>query len=94
MSDFLPALGMSNAEALRANTSVAADVCGVGDRKGTISAGKDADLIAVAGDPLDDIACMQNVLAVFVKGDPIRLTPLTSPRTHKCLIVPGNLRSA
>ena len=73
VSDFLPALGMSNAEALRANTSVAADVCGVSDRKGTISAGKDADLIAVAGDPLDDIACVQNVLAVFVGGNRVKI---------------------
>jgi len=47
----LPAIGLSNAQALRANTSVAADICGVGDRKGSISAGKDADIIAVPGNP-------------------------------------------
>ena len=67
------AIGMSNAEALRANTSVAAAVCGVGDRKGEISIGKDADLLAVAGDPLDDISCIEDVRAVFVKGNPIHL---------------------
>ena len=67
-------IGMSNAEALRANTSVAADVCGVGDRKGAISIGKDADLLAVAGDPLDNISCIEDVRAVFVKGNPVRLT--------------------
>ena len=66
---------MTNAEALRANTSVAAEACGVGDRKGTIAIGKDADLLAVAGDPLDDISCIEQVRAVFVKGNPIRLTP-------------------
>jgi imidazolonepropionase-like amidohydrolase len=68
-----PAIGMTNAEALRANTSVAADACGVAYRKGTISIGKDADLLAVAGDPLDDISCIEQVRAVFVKGNPIRL---------------------
>ncbi len=71
---------MTNAEALRANTSVAADACGVADRKGTITIGKDADLLAVAGDPLDDISCIEQVRAVFVKGNRIRLTePDISP---------------
>ncbi len=69
------AIGMTNAEALRANTSVAAAACGVADRKGTISIGKDADLLAVAGDPLDDISCIEEVRAVFVKGNPVRLAP-------------------
>jgi imidazolonepropionase-like amidohydrolase len=74
VSDFLPTIGMSNAEALRANTSVAADICGVGDRKGTISIGNDADILAVAGDPLDDIGCLQQVLAVFVGGTRVCIT--------------------
>ena len=65
----LPAIGLSNAQALRANTSVAADICGVGDRKGSISAGKDADIIAVPGNPLDDISCIQEVRAVVVAGN-------------------------
>jgi imidazolonepropionase-like amidohydrolase len=67
------AIGMTNAEALRANTSVAAAACGIGDHKGAISIGKDADLLAVAGDPLDDISCIEDVRAVFVKGTPIGL---------------------
>jgi imidazolonepropionase-like amidohydrolase len=74
VSEFLPAIGMSNAQALRANTSVAAEICGVGDRKGTISIGKDADILAVAGNPLDDIGCVQQVLAVFVRGNRISIT--------------------
>ena len=71
VSGFLPAIGMSNAQALRANTSVAADVCGLGDRKGTIEVGKDADIIAVSGNPLDDITCLQGILAVIVAGNQI-----------------------
>jgi len=66
VSGFLPAIGMSNAQALRANTSVAAEVCGLGDRKGTIEAGKDADIIAVPGNPLDYITCLQQILAVII----------------------------
>ena len=71
VSGFLPAIGMSNAQALRANTSVAADVCGLEDRKGTIEVGKDADIIAVPGNPLDDITCLQRILAVIVAGNEI-----------------------
>ena len=71
VSGFLPAIGMSNAEALQANTSVAADVYGLGERKGTIEAGKDADIIAVPGNPIDDITCLQRILAVIVAGNQI-----------------------
>ncbi len=71
VSGFLPTIGMSNAQALKANTSVAAGVCGLGDRKGTIEAGKDADIIAVPGNPLDDITCLQRIFTVFVAGNQI-----------------------
>jgi imidazolonepropionase-like amidohydrolase len=71
-----PAIGMSNAEALRANTSVAAAVCGISARKGAISVGKDADIIAVQGDPLDNISGIEQVCAVFVKGN---RTPFPTP---------------
>jgi imidazolonepropionase-like amidohydrolase len=73
VSDFPAFIGMTTAEALRANTSVAADACGLGHRKGTIEIGKDADLLAVAGDPLDDITRIQQVLAVYVKGNPVSI---------------------
>jgi imidazolonepropionase-like amidohydrolase len=74
VSAFPGFIGMTNVEALRANTSVAADACGVADRKGTIEIGKDADLLAVAGNPLDDITRIQQVLAVFVRGNPVSIT--------------------
>jgi imidazolonepropionase-like amidohydrolase len=69
---FLAGCGLSNAEALASATSVAAAVCGVGDRKGALQAGKDADLVAVGGDPLRDIGALLDVRAVFCHG--IRLT--------------------
>lgn len=61
-------MGMSNAEALRAVTSSAASACGLGDRKGRIAAGHDADLLAVTGDPLDDISALHRVAAVLRGG--------------------------
>jgi imidazolonepropionase-like amidohydrolase len=68
VAGFLPALGMSNAQALRTSTAVAAAVCGVGDRTGTLEPGKDADILAVAGDPLADLAALHDVVAVFARG--------------------------
>jgi imidazolonepropionase-like amidohydrolase len=44
-------LGMSGAAALRACTSEAAAVCGLGHRKGRLAPGYDADILAVQGDP-------------------------------------------
>lgn len=64
----LAELGMGNAGALRAGTSVAAQVCGVGDRKGQLRPGFDADLLAVDGDPTADITALHRVVAVFAGG--------------------------
>jgi imidazolonepropionase-like amidohydrolase len=68
---FLTRAGLSNAEALTAATSVAAEACGVADRVGTIDIGKTADLLAVQGDPLRDISAIHNVRAVFRRGEPV-----------------------
>ena len=75
MTNTRPNLGnymTADTQALRANTSVAADLCGIGDRKETIAVGKDADIVAVPGNPLDDLTCIQRVLAVFVAGNQVR----------------------
>jgi imidazolonepropionase-like amidohydrolase len=74
ISEYLPTLGMNNAEALRANTSVAADICGLGSTKGVIAVGMDADIIAASGNPLDDITCLQQIIAVFVAGRRVTMT--------------------
>jgi imidazolonepropionase-like amidohydrolase len=59
---------MSNAEALTATTATAADVCGIADITGTLEPGKDADILVVAGNPLDDLAALHQVVAVFARG--------------------------
>lgn len=61
-------IGLSAAEALRCATAVAADACGVAHRKGTVAPGTDADLVAVAGNPLRDLAAIHDVRAVFRGG--------------------------
>jgi imidazolonepropionase-like amidohydrolase len=64
--------GYPTVEALRAVTSAAAAACGLGDRKGRIAAGYDADLLAVGGDPLADIDALREVRAVFRAGHRVR----------------------
>jgi imidazolonepropionase-like amidohydrolase len=55
-------------QALQAATRHAAELCGVGDDLGTIEAGKLADLIVVAADPLDDITNLRRLLLVLKAG--------------------------
>ncbi len=68
VSGFLSAIGMTSAQALVATTAVAAEVCGVAAVAGTLEPGKDADILAVAGDPLADITAIHDVVAVYARG--------------------------
>jgi imidazolonepropionase-like amidohydrolase len=61
-------VGMTPAEALRASTSRAAAVCGLGDRKGRVAPGYDADLLVFDGNPLADPAVLHKIRTVFVRG--------------------------
>ncbi|HJQ26924.1 MAG TPA: amidohydrolase family protein [Blastocatellia bacterium] len=60
--------GMPPLDAIRAATVNAAELLGWQDRAGTVEAGKYADLIAVEGDPLQDIAEMGRVKFVMKGG--------------------------
>jgi imidazolonepropionase-like amidohydrolase len=71
----LVAGGMTPACALASATSVAADVCGLGHRKGSIHPGHDADLLVIAGDPLADITTLTRVDTVLLHGDPVVQRP-------------------
>lgn len=68
----LAGLGFGAAAALRANTSVAAQALGLGAVKGRVAPGFDADLLAVDGDPLIDMAALLRPLAVFARGRRVR----------------------
>ncbi len=61
-------LGMRPVEALRAATSANADLLGVAATLGTLEAGKIADVIAVPGDPTQDIRATEKVLFVMKEG--------------------------
>ncbi|MEU7134119.1 amidohydrolase family protein [Streptomyces sp. NPDC046261] len=60
----------TNTEALVSVTSLAAQSCGLADRKGRVAPGYDADLLAVAGDPVRDIGAIRAVRAVYRAGLP------------------------
>jgi len=64
----LAAAGMSPAEILWAMTSRAAQTCGLGHRKGRIAPGFDADILAIDGNPLDDLAALRRLRAVYADG--------------------------
>jgi imidazolonepropionase-like amidohydrolase len=60
--------GLSPMESLQVVTRNAARLCGVGDQVGTVEAGKDADLLVLDGNPLEDVENLTRVAAVFKSG--------------------------
>jgi imidazolonepropionase-like amidohydrolase len=60
--------GMTPAAAIRSATVGAATLLGRQDAIGTIEPGKDADIIAVRGDPLQDVRLLENVGFVMKHG--------------------------
>jgi len=61
-------VGIGPAEALRTITSDAAQVIGLGHRKGRIAPGFDADILAVNGNPITDPAALHRIRAVYARG--------------------------
>ncbi len=61
-------LGMSPLDALRAGTSQDAELLGVQNRIGTLEAGKLADIVAMPGDPTQNIRQTEKVFFVMKEG--------------------------
>ncbi|MFL6292009.1 MAG: amidohydrolase family protein [Thermoanaerobaculia bacterium] len=60
--------GMTPAAALRAATASAAELLGISRLTGTLEAGKEADIVAVPGDPLADVTATERVAFVMKHG--------------------------
>jgi imidazolonepropionase-like amidohydrolase len=63
--------GMTPMQAIQAATRVNSELLGWQDRIGTLEPGKLADIIAVPGDPLRDLAVLEKVSFVMLGGRPI-----------------------
>ena len=61
-------LGLTPVEALRAATTVAADLLGLAGKTGAIQTGLEADLIVVERNPLQDARALADVLVVISNG--------------------------
>jgi imidazolonepropionase-like amidohydrolase len=60
--------GQPPMDAMVSGTSLAAESLGLGDKIGTIAIGMEADLVAVAGNPLEDITAVRRVVFVMKGG--------------------------
>jgi len=60
--------GMPPMEAIVAATKSAADLLGESDQLGSISVGKYADVVAVKGNPIEDITLLENINFVMKNG--------------------------
>lgn len=65
---FMVKYGMTPMQAIQAATSSAADLLGRSQEVGSIKPGKFADLVAVAGDPLQDISTLEQIQFVMKDG--------------------------
>jgi imidazolonepropionase-like amidohydrolase len=61
-------LGMKPIDALKAGTSLDAELLGVADRTGSIEAGKFADIVACPGNPEENIRQVENIRFVMKEG--------------------------
>ena len=61
-------LSMPPIEALRAATSVCAELLGISQTTGTLEKGKNADIIAIPGDPVANISATERVSFVMKDG--------------------------
>jgi len=62
--------GATPRQALTFGTKASADLLGL-DNVGTIAVGKEGDIVATEGNPLEDIHALERVRAVIVKGQPV-----------------------
>ena len=65
-------LGLTPLQSIQAATVNAADLLGWSDKVGSLEAGKFADLVAVDGDPLQDVTTLERVKFVMKGGEVVK----------------------
>jgi imidazolonepropionase-like amidohydrolase len=66
--EYMVEAGMPPMEAIKSATVMAADLLGLSDKLGSLEKGKIADIIAVNGNPIQDITNMKNVVFIMKEG--------------------------
>jgi imidazolonepropionase-like amidohydrolase len=64
--------GMSPEQALRPATAVSADLLGWKGKVGTVAPGAFADVVAMPGDPRQDIGAVERIVVVLQGGRVVR----------------------
>jgi len=77
--------GMSPVDALASATRVPAEICDVADRLGTLTVGKQADLVAVPGNPRHQGPTEHQVCYEERQGSQKRASCFLSARAHICV---------
>jgi imidazolonepropionase-like amidohydrolase len=72
---YVDQFGMSSLAAIQTSTVNAADLMGWTEKTGSLDAGKWADIIAVRGDPLQDVKLLQHVVFVMKSGKVFKNDP-------------------
>ncbi len=72
---FMVKYGMTSMQAIQSATKNAADLLGKSDLLGSLQTGKYADIIAVSGDPLENIRVLENVKFVMKEGKVYKQEP-------------------
>ncbi len=60
--------GLSNRQVLESSTRLAAQFLGVSEKRGTVEVGKQADLLLLDANPLDNVANTRRIAAVIIGG--------------------------
>jgi imidazolonepropionase-like amidohydrolase len=72
---FMVKYGMTPMQAIQSATTNAADLLGKSNLLGSLQPGKYADIVAVSGNPLDDIRLLENVKFVMKEGKVYKQEP-------------------
>ena len=73
---------MTTAQSLMAGTSVGAELLGLSNKVGALKPGLLADIVAVPGNPVDDIKVTQHVMFVMKEGVIYRNDRVAAPASR------------
>jgi imidazolonepropionase-like amidohydrolase len=70
--EVLAELGFTNSQVIEAGTTLAAIGCGIQDKTGCLAKSKSAHIIAVQGNPLENINALRQIVMVMKSGTVVK----------------------